>query len=141
MAYGNQSLLSGDYGEVVLDGKVVGGFKNWTLSYSVNLGQEGQIGTGTPILVPGLINVTVTVSRLMLYGASLASLGLEPLGSLNDIATLTPFTADLLDKLGGALIKSAINCLFDSNSVNASANSAYIETATFYGTDVASNTY
>lgn len=139
--YGNQQLLSGNYGEIKINGQVVGGFKNWTLNYSVNLAQEGQIGTGKPILVPGLNSVTVTVSRLMLYGQSLVQFGIEPTTTLNDIWQIPPFTAALYDQLEGTLIKSALNCIFDSNSLNAGANSAYIETITFYGDDVASNPY
>ncbi|NMP20772.1 hypothetical protein [Sulfobacillus harzensis] len=141
MALGNQNLLSGNYGEIKINGKVILGFKAWTLNYGVNLSQEGQFGTGTPILVPGLNSVTVTVSKLMLYGSSLEAAGIEPTKTLNDIATLPPFTTDLYETLEGGVVKTAINCLFDSSSVNASANAAFLETVTLMGTDVASNAY
>ena len=133
---GNQQLFSGNYGEGFLNGVKIFGFQNWTLTYSVNLQPEGQVGTGTPILVPGLITVTVTISKLMLFDQSISGIGLEPVVSLNDIAQIPPFTAALYDQLAGTLLKSANGCIFDSNTVTAGANQAYRETATFMGTDV-----
>lgn len=133
---GNQQVFSGNYGEIFLNGIKMFGFKNWTLNYGVNLTPEGQVGTGTPILVPGLNSVTVTVSKLMMFWQSISAAGLEPDTTLNDIATIPPFYAALYDRLAGTLIKGAVDCIFDSNSINAASNAAYIETVTFMGTDV-----
>lgn len=141
MALGNQKLLSGNYGEIRVGGTVIAGFQNWTLNYGVNIQTEGQVGTGTPILVPGLNTVTVTISKLMLYGVNLVEALIEPTTTLNDIATLPPFTTELYETLLGGLVKTAIDCIFDSSSVNAGANRAFLETVTLMGTDVASNSY
>lgn len=141
MALGNQQLLSGNYGEIKVNGTVIAGFKAWTLNYGVNISQEGQFGTGTPILVPGLNSITVTISKLMLYGASLEAAGIEPSTTLNDIASIPPFTTELYETLKNGVVKVAVGCIFDSSSVNASANAAFLETVTIMGTDVASNAY
>jgi len=133
---GNQQLFSGNYGEIFLHHTKVGGFQNWTVTYSTNLQPQGQIGTGTPILVPGLISATVTGSRLMLFTQSISQLGFEPTEGLNAIGTIVPFTASLYDVLAGTMLKAVLNCIFDSNTLTASANQAYRETFTFMGTDV-----
>ncbi len=132
---GNQQVFSGNYGEAFLNQTKMFGFKNWTANYSVNLSPEGQVGTGTPIYVPGLISVTLTISKLMMFDQSLSSLGFEPADGLNNIAKIPPFVANLYDSLAGTLIKSIWGCIFDSNSINAAANGAYIETFTIMGTD------
>lgn len=137
----NQKLLSGNYGKIKINGKTVGGFKAWTANSGVNLSAEGQFGTGTPILVPGLNSVTITITKLMLYGQSLAEVGIEPKGSLNDIATIPPFTTELYDTISGKVVKVAVDCLFDSESVNAPANAAFTETVTIMGTDMGSAAY
>jgi hypothetical protein len=141
MALGNQQLLSGDFGEIRINNHAIAGFKSWTLNYGVNLSQEGQVGTGQPILVPGLYTVTVTVSKLMLYGASLVGVGIEPQKSLNDLVTIPPFATDLYETLEGHVVATALGCLFDSASINAAANSAFINTITIYGVDVSRVSY
>lgn len=133
---GNQQVFSGNYGEAFFNQTKMFGFKNWTANYSVNLTPEGQVGTGTPIYVPGLISVTLTISKLMMFWQSLTEAGFEPANGLNTIAQIPPFTANLYDSLAGTLIKSVWDCIFDSNSINAAANGAYIETFTIMGTDV-----
>ncbi len=137
----NQKVLSGNYGKIKINGVTVGGFKAWTGNFGVNLSQEGQFGTGDPILVPGMNTATVTITKLMLYGQSLAGIGIEPQASLNDVAAIPPFTTELYDTISGKVIKVVVNCLFDSESVNAPANAAFTETVTIMGTDVASNSY
>lgn len=137
----NQQVLSGNYGEIRLNSITIAGFKNWTLTYGVNLSAEGQVGTGRPILVPGLIQVTVTISKLMLSGQSLERYGIEPTRTLNDIAAIPPFSTALYDQLSGNLVKTAIDCIFDSNTLNASANAAFLESVTIMGTDVTQNSY
>jgi len=132
---GNQQAFSGNYGEIFLHKFKIGGFQNWTFTYSANIQPEGQIGTGTPILVPGLISATVTGSKLMLFDQSISALGLEPAQTLNDVGTIVPFTAALFDRLAHTMIKAVIGCLFDSNTITASANQAYRETFTFMGVD------
>ena len=132
---GNQQLFSGNYGEGFLNNVKIFGFQNWTLTYSANLQTEGQVGTGTPIIVPGLITVNVTISRLMLFSQSLSAIGIEPTLTLNDIAQIPPFTAQLSDQLAGTILKTAVGCIFDSNTITAGANQAYRETFTFMGTD------
>ena len=133
---GNQQVFSGNYGEAFFNNTKLFGFKNWTANYSVNLSPEGQIGTGTPILVPGLISVTLTVSKLMMFDQSLSlNNAFEPSDGLNNIANIPPFTAKLYDGLAKTMIKALWNCIFDSNSINAAANGAYIETVTIMGTD------
>ncbi len=139
--YGNQAVLSGNYGEIKINGTIVGAFKSWTLNYGDNITPEGQTGTGTPILVPGLNTVTVTASRLMIYGQSLVALGIEPSTTLNDIWKIAPFSADLYDQLSQNLIKTAEGLIFDSASLNMPANSANIQTFTFIGTDVSGDAY
>lgn len=141
MATGNQKALSGNYGEIRVNDQIVAGFQNWTLNYGVNLSAEGQFGTGTPILVPGLNSVTVTISKLMLYGQSLEAAGIEPSTTLNDIAQIQDFTTDLYETLNGGIVKTAVGCMFDSSSVNAGSNRAFLETITLMGTDVGSNPY
>ena len=141
MATGNQVLLSGNYGEIRVNKQVVAGFKGWTLNYSVSLSQEGQFGTGKPILVPGLYTVSVTVSKLMLYGDSLVAVGIEPKNTLDDIVNIPPFRTELYETLNGGMVAAAIQCIFDSASINASANAAFINTVTIYGTDVVRQSY
>ena len=137
----NQPVISGNYGEIRLDNQVIAGFQNWTLNYSVNLSQEGQTGTGTPILVPGLNSISITISKLMMYGSSLEGAGFEPSHSLNDIAFLPAFETDLYETLDDGVVVTASGCLFDSKTINFSRNQAAIETVTIMGTDVAMNTY
>jgi len=132
---GNQQVFSGNYGEAYFNQTKMFGFKNWTANYSVNLSPEGQIASGTPIYVPGLISVTLTVSKLMMFDQSISQMGLEPANGLNTINEIPPFVANLYDRLSGNLIKSLWGCIFDSNSINAAANGAYIETITIMGTD------
>lgn len=139
--YGNQQVLSGNYGTLYLAGQLVGAFKSWTLNYGDNLTPEGQTGTGTPILVPGMNTVTVTASRLMIYGASLVGLGIEPASTLNDIWKIAPFSAKLMDQLSSQTIKTAEGLIFDSASMSMPANSALIQTFTFMGTDVSGQPY
>ncbi len=133
---GNQQLFSGNYGEAFLNNVKIAGWQNWTLTYSVGQQYEGQAGTGIQILVPGGITVTVTVSGLMLFAQSFSAIGVEPTESLTDIAKIPPFTAQLSDTLAGAILKTAIGCQFDSNTITAAANQAYRKTATFMGVDV-----
>lgn len=133
---GNQRLFSGNYGEAFLNNVKIAGWQNWTLTYSANIQPEPQAGTGIQILVPGAITVNVTVSGLMLFEQSFAAIGVEPTNSLTDIAKIPPFTAQLSDQLAGVVIKTAVGCMFDSNTITAGANQAYRKTATFMGVDV-----
>ncbi len=133
---GNQQVFSGNFGEAFLNGVKMFGFKGWTVAASASVQPEGQIGTGTPILVPGLISVTVTVSKLMMYDQSIAGIGVRPTTTLNDLWKIPPFTANLYDDIAGTLLMAAIGCMFDSTSLNAQANGAYLETVTFMGTDI-----
>ena len=137
----NQQVISGNYGEIRLNGVVIAGFQSWTLNYSVNLSQEGQTGTGTPILVPGLISVSITISKMALYGSSLEGAGFEPSSTLNNIAFIPAFETDLYETINNGVVATAEGCMFDSKTINFSRNQAMIETVTIMGTDVSSNTY
>ena len=137
----NQLLISGNYGEIRLNNQVIAGFQNWTLNYSVNLSQEGQTGTGTPILVAGLNSISITVSKLMMYGSSVEGAGFEPSHSLNEIALIPAFETDLYETIENGVVATASGCLFDSKTINFSRNQAAVETVTIMGTDVAVNKY
>jgi hypothetical protein len=136
---GNQYVLSGNYGEVQINNQVLGEFQNWTLNYSASVTPLPQASTGTAILVPGMITVSLTITKWMGYTNTLTGFGIEPTNTMNDLYLIPPFTSALYDKISGRLVKTALGCLFDSNTMNLAANTAISETLTIMAVDVAGN--
>lgn len=138
---GNQTIYSGNYATITINGVIIAAAKQWTMAYSTNLSPEGAVGTALPVdLVPGLASVTVTLSSLRLNTQSMVSVGIEPPDSLADIGQIPEFSVDGYDRLFGTHLKGASGCVFDSNTITIGANAATVESVTITGKDAYSVT-
>jgi len=131
MAQANRIFRHANTHQILLDGKLVGGFRSVTLD--TNFGVEGQyqIGDIDPVEnIPNRAEYRVSVEQMVLRRTSLKDQGLQP---ENGAAALQGVVFDIvvLDKETGEPLLVHRGATFESGSVDVRASSVISSRASF----------